>query len=206
MAPAPSPLAIEERKIDTPRGPRGALVISPIQPVILGAARLAELRDDLRRAPIDHQIAREIRRRTGRVEIMIFRGVGPAGATWRFDEALGDDDADELGYLLTRSQLPTWRALVANGVHLHLHTDWGVRETAACRRGAARLRQELAADGAVRSVERFDAYMLSYLSLFYSADLDHVLGELLPSQLGLIEQRAARVRSFLEGLPRDAIG
>ena len=53
---------------------------------------------------------------------------------------------------------------------------------------------------------RFDAYMLTYLCLFYSADLDRVVRELLPHQLGLVEQRAARIQAFIADLGRDAIG
>jgi len=204
MASEASPLQIDERTLLTSRGPRVALMLWPSAPITLGAARLAELRTDLKRATVDQQIVREIKRRRGRVQMLIFRGVGPNGAAWRFDPALSDDDAEELGYLLTKSQLPTWRRLAVSGVHLHLHTDWGVRESGTCRRGAVRLRHELTT-GTPGATARFDAYMLSYLSLFYSADLDHVLRDLLPNQLGLVEQRAARIHELIADLGRDAI-
>lgn len=211
-------LTFEEARVETTRGPRNALVVTPIVPIVLGSERLDALRANLRRGIVDEQIARAVRSTRGRAQLILFSALGPGGAArlgadptagapltarWGFDPALSDEAADELGYLLTMSQLPTWRRLVVAGVQAHVHTDWGVRETAACRRGVARARAEL--EKKSDPVSRFDAWILSYLSMFFSFDLRRAVRESLGDKLGLIEQRAARTAELVAALPPSSI-
>ncbi|HEU5076734.1 MAG TPA: hypothetical protein VFU02_21240 [Polyangiaceae bacterium] len=112
-------------------------------------------------------------------------------------------EAEELGYLITKSLLPVHRRMMANGVALLAHTECGARECYAMRYGVRRLLTELDeephTDPALTDVDR---WILRNMLFHFALDLDHVTTSLLPNQIRMIERRWDRVSDLVRKLPK----
>lgn len=208
--PAERMLSFEESTVLTRSGPRMALVMTPQLPVIVGHMRMAQLRHDAGPGPIDEEMLKEVRRRNGRVQILMMRGQNDDGSgRWSIDPSLTDEEAAELGYLLNKSQIPTYRRFLALGVIVYVHAEFGRREADAFRRGADRLLEELQKapekDAATMAIRRVDAWILRNLTFFFSLGASAVLTDVLPNKTPLFEARLPRIREMLATLPPEAI-
>lgn len=205
------PVAFFERTIDTRNGSRLALVMSPQTHIVVHAERIATLRSDGSPGPIDREVLRQIRMRRGRVSVLALRGAA-GGGSYRFDPALDAAQVRDLGYLLVKSQLQTYRRLLAAGVLVHFHVDWGGVETDAFRAGSAWLVDELTAqttngtlsDGRL-ALCKLDCWMLRHLQFYLTLGLERTLRDVLPGKLPLLELRLPHVREMLARVPPEAI-
>ncbi len=207
--PADFPLSFDEQVVSTPAGKHSVLVATPCVQIDVGHMRMAQLREKVEPGPIDREILRQVRRRSGRISMLMMCGQNTdASAYWRIDPALPDGDAWELGYLLSRSQVPTHRRFLAAGVVVFLHVHFGAREVEAYRRGVERLTKELSAlsdkgeDGAIRKV---DLWVLRHLSFYFTLSSAQVLHDVLPGKAALFESRVPRIKEMLQALPKTAI-
>lgn len=194
---------VEEATLETNDGPRVALIVTP-SPVVVGRARLEALRKSVAAGALDREIIDEVRKRAGRVKALVIRGVD-----WRVDPALDVHDREELGLLLTRSQLPTYRRFLSAGMVVVVHGEFGPVETEVFRRGAEHVIADIESSPAKRvddrALQRVDLFNLKHLCFFFSLSIDRLLREILPPQLKLFETRAERIRDMLDAVPPASI-
>lgn len=185
--------------IETRRGPREALIVTPDREMVVGRDRL----DDLRRVDdpgaLDETIL-DAARRHPNANYLIFRGRGEdGGVRYRFDDALSDDEARELAGRMVRSQLKTYRRLVAAGMHLLLHAELGFREVELFRSETRVALAEIErASGLPDAVQALDAWILQHLTYFFAISYAKLIEETLPSLLPLLERRAPQLRERVE--------
>jgi len=107
---------------------------------------------------------------------------------------------------LTRALLPLHRRLLKSGLVLMIHTDWGLRECYAMRHGVRRLKAELKqAAGQSDPVIKADHWILSNMLLHVALSMDHVVTELLPTHLAMIDRRLAFLQKMINSLPTSAV-
>lgn len=169
-------MRVEEIEIDE----RGALVFTMTQHVRLGMDRLEALRALRDGSELDDSIQRAVATAARPVEMLILRGESDDGSgSWRFDEALDTQDCEELGYHLLRAQMPMYRELASQGVHLCVKVEWGPREMGGLDEGRRRLLREIeqAADApslssAERARHEVDAWILRTFSYWLLSSLE----------------------------------
>ncbi len=210
----PGPVGFHECRVETRLGPRPALVVTPATTVVIDRQRLFALRHDPAESAIDQALLREVRAREGRARVLLYRGRNDDGsATWGFDDELTDAEARELGYFLIKSQVPSYRHLIARGVLVLMHVDLGFREVDALRQGTAAVLAELERrsnpnhnlESAAAAVIRADIWILKHLTFFFSLGLAKAVEETLPGVLPMLEQREAHVRGLVDKLPPGLI-
>ena len=193
-----------EQTVETRRGPRGVLVVEPTLRFSLGKDDLKRLSAQEGMSQMDRDIAQAVKQRAGRVHAMLFRGKASGGeGSWDFDSLLDDETSGELGYHLVRTQLGTYRRLLAAGVLLNVHCDFSTRIAHPMQRGAERLVAELEANpGVVAAVDR---WILQHLTFFFSLSAEKVLSTILPDKLPMFEQRLPHIRDMVATLPPESI-
>ena len=185
---------------------RGAMVITPRNPMVVGAARLEQLAQSTGLSPVERWLLEQIQGRGERSRVVLFRAVNDKRQrVWQFDPALSEAQLEEAGYVMSKALVPFHRRMLASGVVLMVHTEWGQRECYALRHGIRRLVQELDAIPERSAVEEADRWVLSHMLLHVSLGLDHVTTSLLPTHLTMIERRYPNVLELVSQLPRDAI-
>ena len=193
-------MEIRPERVMTHRGERVALVARPTTHVRVGMDRLEELRASLDAGRIDSEILAAARAASDPF-FLIFRGSDPdGGGSYAFEETLDDESADELAFLLVRSQLYTYRRLVAAGVMVLMHVDLEVRDVTCFRDATARLRDELVARDASSPLEQLDVWILSHLTFFFSVSYERVLRDTIPAMMPMIERRVPQLAARLEAL------
>jgi len=195
--------------LETRRGPRTALMVTPSRDIRVGRERLRELRVAPDGGSLDEQIWRSATKHAD-ASIMVMRGRNDDGSgSWGFDEELTDEETTELGELLVRSQVPTYRRLIAAGMLALIHVEFGFREVAALRNATAVVRDELERRSQselekappAAAVHALDVWILRHLTFFFSVSFDKVASDTLPEMLPLIEQRAAHLEELVAALP-----
>ena len=106
-----------------------------------------------------------------------------------------------MGYLLMKSHLPFYRALMQLGVLLFIYCDWEGRDYEVLKRGQERLLAERTVGSVHTAVQRLDAWTLRHLVFFFTNSVYKVLGSMLPDKIPLIEQRIPRIRKMLDEVP-----
>ena len=209
-----TPLDFQETQITSRAGVHTALVVSPQRAMPWGRARLEQMREAASASALDRQILDAVRTRNGRVKVLCIRGCNDDDSGhWRFDADLSDAETEDLGYLLVRSQVPTYRRLLACGVFALIHAEWGPREAIAFRHGSERLRDELRLGQSSRAklaldvdpVATIDRWMLQHLTFFLTLAASKVLSEFLPEKLPLLAPRIPRIAPMVEALPPSSI-
>jgi hypothetical protein len=199
---------VRRERIETAQGARDALVAEPGEHLVLGRALLDALRAIEEPAvaepsAIDRALLEAAAEARG-AHLMVFRGKNDhETGSYAFDEALDETERMDLAYRLLRSQLPTYRKLVAAGIIVLFHVDLGFAEVEAFRSQIRRLADELKRDeGSVDPTLRdLDVWILDHLAYFFAVSYQRVLEETLPSMLPLIERRATQVAERLAALP-----
>lgn len=182
--------------------------MAPRTRIVVGRERLESLRHGSARSPIDDECIQEVRRRRGRIHVLVFRGRDDSGdGQWTFHDALSADEEIELGTLIVQSMETTRRALVGEGVLVHVHSDFTFRDTQLFKQGtdlviAAAERQLARADlPPQRAAElKLDLWTLKHLSFYFTSALSRILSEVLPDKLGLLEKRARTARELARTL------
>src|SRR5262245_43101292 len=108
--------------------------MTPSAPMAMGRDRIARLREVPPLSQVERWILEQVRAAGDAARIVVFRAVNDQNeCVWRFDPELDDDELKEAGYLFSRAILPLHRRLLAIGVVLMVHTEWGLRECHAMR-------------------------------------------------------------------------
>ena len=112
--------------IQTRKGPRRALTVTPTRPFVLGRTRLASLRGGETDNLIEEAIVTHVRHSKHTYDLFIFRACSHEGEPrYRLDEGLPPNEADELARRLLLSNLTCWRRLLDLEIPLILHTGMG---------------------------------------------------------------------------------
>jgi len=198
-----------ERRIETPDGLSLVLVVTPDRDVRVDRARLEELRATGAQGTIDKEIIAEVERRKGKVAALMLRCRDREGrVSWGFDDELGEDECLELGYLLIKSQVATYRRFVENGVQGHFVVELGERETRALNTGKMRLVGELgeqlerlAEDDPRAAILMFHIWLLQNFMFRLHLTADETLETFLPRSLPILEGGRRLVERMLAALP-----
>jgi len=181
------------RTLNTAHGPRRVLVVAPESDELVGRQTLDALRSGAR--PSYHEaLVEEVSKEPEPTHLVILRARGADGSgSFRMARDLDDTELEELGYLLAKAQLATWRDLATYGVLAFSRVELRVWELAALRSGTARLMAELEtrkndADRARAAQARDDHWTLGRALLNFGVGLDTALTELLPMRLEQIER------------------
>ena len=191
---------IDEAVIETRKGDRRALVVTPTQRVTIGRARLEELRRDTSSGDLDRALAQRVSSATDGFDCVVFRGRGADSShCYRLDETLDEDEFAELAQRLLVSQLPCWRSLLERGVLAIVHSEFG--SSAMHFRNASRaLAQSKRPDPRVSArIAQVDAWLLEHMVFYFSQNYEATMTALLPDKLPLLELR----RGKLEGLAQQ---
>ena len=139
-------------------------------------------------------VVQEVAKDPEPTHLVILRTRGADGSgSFRLARDLDDAELEELGYLLAKAQLATWRDLSLYGVLAFSRVELRVWELAALRSGTARLLAELEtrkndADRTRAAQARDDHWTLEHALLNFGVGLDTALAELLPMRLEQIER------------------
>lgn len=181
------------RTLATDNGPRRALVVSQDIDELVGRNTLAELRSGAR--PGSHaEVISHVAADPESTHLVILRARGADGSgTFRMARDLDDGELDEVGYLMAKAQLATWRDLAEHGVLAFSRVELRVWELAALRSGTARLMAELEAkkhdsDRARALQAQDDHWTLGRALLNFGVGLETALTELLPMRLEQLER------------------
>jgi hypothetical protein len=178
------------------------LVMMPKKPMIVDRERLDRLRGATTVNDAERGIIAAARR--ARARVLVLRAADDTGTRlWQLDPSLDEPALAEGGYVLSRAILPLHRRLVAAGVMLMVHTEWGVRECYAMRERVVRLAAERRS--ATDACGALDDWLLRHVLLHTALGFDHVVKNVLPSHVTMIDRRAARVTSLLAELPASEL-
>lgn len=174
------------------------MVITPKVPMVIDRQRLDRVGRSSALSPVEEWLVDEARQHGEGARVLLFRAANASNRrVWEFDRSFSDTELREAGVVMTRALLPLHRALLASGVVLMVHTDWGRRESYAMRYGVHALTLELARSLAPNASRRVDEWILRNMLMHVALSLDHVIHKLLPEQIGLIERRWPRVLELL---------
>jgi hypothetical protein len=184
-----------------------AVVITAKNAMVVGRERIQRLRRPTGMNDVDRWLLEQAASRADRAKVVLFRAVNNDGdRVWQFDPSLNDNELEEGGYVLTRALLPLHRRVLASGMVLMVHTDWGLRECYAMRHGVRKLKAELQKSaGKADPVVEADRWILSNMLLHVALSMNHVVTELLPGHLAMLERRRVFLKTLVASLPASAI-
>lgn len=194
----------EDATIDTRKGERRALVLTPITEMRVGRARLKELRESGRAAEVDGTLIDRLRFATEKYDCVVFRGRGDdPQSVYRLADTLSVAEQQELTQRLVISQLRCWRTLVELGVTVVVHSEFG--SSALPFRDACRdLADDPERDPSVGArVAGIDEWILRHMIFFFSQNYEATMTTLLPDKLPLIELRREKLELFAQVLREE---
>jgi hypothetical protein len=173
--------------------------------MVFGRTKLNEVNTGTELNARDRWLLTEVERCKARIAVL--RSVNTYGErVWAVDPELSESEATQLGYILTRGLLPVHRRLVALGITLFAHTDWGLKETEAMRGGVARMLEALAQrPRAHAAIQEIDLWILKHFIFHFGMPYQHIMDKVLPEHLKLIDTRTARIAELVTRLPNAAI-
>lgn len=209
------PVELSEHPIDTPVGPRRALVVTPTSPISVGHDKLAELRASLDTSQVDRAVIDHIAAHPpGTFHAFVFRGRDPKRrGWWRFDSALSKDEQRELGQRLWLSHLVLNRFCAAHGIFENVWFDWTNAEVRAFSTAAdglvgrltARCEQSHSPPTADDQLAELDRWIVERHTFFLAMDLETLLGKILPTRLVETEELLPELRAKVAGAPAAAL-
>jgi hypothetical protein len=200
------PFVVEQHVVKKGSVPHGVMVITPRAPMIIGRKRIDELRRPSGISPVERWLIEQARLLAASGRIILFRAMNDGGErVWQFDPTLSDPELEEGGCVLSKALLPFHRRLLASGVVLMIHTDWGLRECYAMRSGVQKALLEVDRSTDSGPTREVDCWVLNHMLLHAALKLDHVMASLLPRHLPMVERRWPRVRELVARLPPTAI-
>lgn len=200
------PFAIDQQVVRHGSAEQGVMVITPKSAMTVGRKRIDDLRKPTGISSVERWLIEQARQRGPSGRIILFRAVNDAGErVWQFDPSLAESELEEGGYVLSKALLPFHRRLLASGVVLMVHTDWGLRECYAMRSGGQRALVDIEGLPAGDPTREADRWVLTHMLLHAALNLDHIVKTLLPDHLNMVERRWPRVRELVARLPASAI-
>jgi hypothetical protein len=201
---APLPFDIQDLDLRQGTTKHGAVVIVPRTPMFVGSERLARLQGAPSVNQVERALIAEVKRRG--VRVVLFRGMNDEGRrVWEFDPAFDEHELENAGVVMSRALLPLHRRLMAAGVMIMVHTDWGRRESGCMRHGIATLLRQYENVAHLSPLDEAHRWLLTHMLLYVSLDHRHVIESLLPSHLTLIDRRWPRVRELVAKIPAEEI-
>lgn len=194
--------------VSTKSGPRRVLVASPVGPALLGADRLAQMRDGSRVSDTDDAIVRAAQQQAGPVAAVVVRGQGKTTSDrWGFAEGLSREERTEFAYYLLRSHLALFRRLAEHGVVLLLAVELGAEELVAYDSAAERFTRELEAqlgqsESSLEVEARVQHWLAERQAIWTSAPYDEFVGERLGPSIIAAERQAKQLERMLETAAR----
>ncbi len=180
----------------------GGIMFMPRRPMTIGAEWLERVADVNTVNVAERRLIDAARMSRGR--LVLFRARADDGRRlWTFDPEMDDKALEHAGQVMSRALLPLHRRFAAVGITLIVHTGWELRECYGMRRGAESLRDERS--GSNTPLGRLDAWLLRNMIVHLSLSYDHVVREVLPGHLSMVERRAATVRDLIEAVPKSRI-
>ncbi len=200
MGVAFSSMVVESRK-----GPRNTLVVTPTGAHQVGRDHLERLRDPEADGQIEASIVDHVEDAAQPFPMVIFRGRSDDGAgTWGISGELGMDEEKELARRLVRSHLPTHRRLLRAGTYVMVHTEFDSRTADLLRRASEQLHDELArtlADVAEPTPQQqADLWILRHYNFYFSLGFEKVVKDVLPERVPLIELRKSHIETLARSL------
>lgn len=190
------PFELETRTVGLGPAARCVMVMTPRRPVEMGRDRLDHIArtDDVNE--VEQKLIKEAQARDARV--VLFRAAVGERLLWQFDPSFDDDELVQAGYVMTMGLLPLHRRFVRAGVVLLFHSGWATRECYAMRAGVERAAEGRTGHG---GCDRLDRWILRTMLHHVALSDEHVLENLLPTHLSLINRRRRRVQSLVGATP-----
>lgn len=208
-------LELTSHAVRTQAGTRQVLVVTPTQPIEAGREKLETLRGSLATSNVDMEIVEHLRGKGfGAYEAFVFRGRAEDGnGSWQFARDLDESEANEMAYLMFRSQLELNRLCAAAGMFDNLYVEFGGAELEAFSRATARMANEIREQSPnyVRGespedrLARLDLWLVERHAFYSAMPLEVLLERILPPRLSRLDGRRSELRSMLEGLPPGSI-
>lgn len=191
--------------IESHKGPRRALVITPTQVHRVGRETLERLRASGDEGPIERSIVDYMERASEPYPFTIFRGQDEDGTvSWGLEEGLDQHEAHELARRLILSHLATHRCLLRAGTYVMVHTDFDSRDALVFRRASEELAEErartLAETTEPTAEAQADLWILRHYNFYFSLGYEKVLANVLPDRVPLIELRQGHIESLARAL------
>lgn len=205
MAPLSEPgLQLTEIGIETRSGPRGVLAVLPTAPVVIGAERLAQLREGSTESPVDALIIGRCKAAKDKISAVIFQASDDDGRElWRFGDGMSDDEDVELARLMLHSHILLFREVEPFGVCLLFGVGFGGRERRAYERAADELSDSLSWQ--IQRLEPRDAaglrlehWLIDRQARWSGISLASCLDKQLPTALVAAERQHALYRRMLK--------
>lgn len=188
--------------IQTPSGPRTALVITPVQDVVITAHRNTPTAAGMSES--DQRILSAARAAaSASPSVCIFRARAPVGdGAYRFEQSMSDSEAVTTALSMLDGQLRVYGEMLRLGICLFLHTDLdpvavhGFRGAVDIR--VAELEQLTFGVGPQAKSAQLDLWILRNLNFFFSLGFDKLIATILPDELTLMEKRMERIRRLAQ--------
>jgi hypothetical protein len=172
--------------------------------MVVGRERIERLRNAGDVNDVERDLIRRVLQHE-HVRVVLFRAVDEDGRrVWELDQGLSESELEDAGLVMTRALLPLHRRLMAGGVMLMVHTDWGLRDCHAMRHGVRTMGRSLAQR--TTPLEVADHWLLTHMLLHLALPFERVATSWLPGHLALIDRRWTRMREIVARLPPEAIG
>lgn len=196
-------------EIETPGGPRTALIITPIQDVVVAPRRYVSSTAPMSES--DQEILTGARKAMSAfASVCIFRARAPVGGgAYRFEPSMTDSEAVSTALSMLDGQLRVYREMLRLGICLFLHTDLDPVAVHGFR-GAVDIRVEelepltLGVDPDAKRAQ-LDLWILRNLSFFFSLGFDKLIATVLPDKLILMEKRMERIRRLAHEVDDSAV-
>lgn len=191
-------LDFDTLEIDTDVGPRIAMVITPVERIVVTPRPYIPSKDEMSDA--DMQILAGGRKAAGdTATVCIFRARAPVGdGHYMFDPSMSEDQAVETARSMLDAQMRVYREMLRLGICLFLHTDMGLLEVHGYRGAVERRVRELEpltrGEGIDAKRAQLDLWLLRNLNFFFTLGFDKLIATILPDKLSLMEKRMERIR------------
>ena len=186
-----------------------ALVVTAGVPVILGREKLEALRESTDMGDIDRMIVERVRFADPPFDLIIFRSKSEGDGCWTLSPDLSREELEEMGYLLSKAQAPTYRRFLAAGMLAIIHVESDPHVVDAFKAGSARLETELdlvPRDGSdAARIAADDRWTLKNLTFWFGISFEKAVASALPGRLRLLGPGVARMRELVSALPASAI-
>ena len=204
VAPVDEPgVQLTEITVETRNGPRGVLTVLPTAPVVIGAERLAQLREGRTQSPLDDLIIARCRESEG-IRAVVFQAATDGGEQrWSFGEDLGKGEDVELARLLLHTHILLFREVEPSGVCLLFGVGFGARERRAYERAADELSDSLS--GQIQRLEpreaaglRLEHWLIDRQARWSGVSLEACIDKHLPTSLVAAERQHSLYRRMVE--------